>query len=36
LVLTEGFGYSAEEAGAILGVKGSTVRALVFQARARA
>jgi RNA polymerase sigma factor (sigma-70 family) len=34
VVLTEGLGYSAEEAGAILGIKGSTVRALLFQARA--
>lgn len=33
VVLTEGLGYSAEEAGALLGIKGSTVRALVFQAR---
>ena len=33
LVLTEGLGYSAEETGVILGIKGSTVRALVFQAR---
>lgn len=33
VVLTEGLGYSAEEAGAILGIKGSTVRALLFQAR---
>ena len=34
LVLTEGLGYSAEEAGAFLGIKGSTVRALHHQARA--
>ncbi|HEX6261756.1 MAG TPA: sigma factor-like helix-turn-helix DNA-binding protein, partial [Actinomycetota bacterium] len=34
LVLTEGLGYSAEDAGRMLGVKGSTVRALNFQARA--
>jgi RNA polymerase sigma-70 factor (ECF subfamily) len=34
IVLTEGLGYSAEEAGEMLGVKGSTVRALHFQARA--
>ena len=33
LVLTEGLGYSAEEAGQLLGIKGSTVRALLFQAR---
>lgn len=33
VVLTEGLGYSAEEAGKILGIKGSTVRALMFQAR---
>ena len=33
IVLTEGLGYSAEEAGKILGIKGSTVRALHFQAR---
>ena len=33
LVLTEGLGYSAEEAGQLLGIKGSTVRALHFQAR---
>jgi RNA polymerase sigma-70 factor, ECF subfamily len=33
IVLTEGLGYSAEEAGELLGVKGSTVRALHFQAR---
>ena len=32
LVLTEGLGYSAEEAGQLLGIKGSTVRALHFQA----
>ena len=35
IVLTEGLGYSAEEAGALLGIKGSTVRALLFQARSR-
>ena len=34
IVLTEAFGYSAEEAGRILGIKGSTVRALHHQARA--
>lgn len=34
IVLTEALGYSAEEAGKLLGVKGSTVRALHFQARA--
>jgi RNA polymerase sigma-70 factor (ECF subfamily) len=34
IVLTEGLGYSAEEAGELLGIKGSTVRALTFQARA--
>ena len=34
IVLTEAFGYSAEEAGGILGIKGSTVRALHHQARA--
>src|SRR5262245_60849423 len=33
IVLTEAFGYSAEDAGALLGIKGSTVRALHFQAR---
>ena len=33
IVLTEGLGYSAEEAGELLGIKGSTVRALHFQAR---
>ena len=33
LVLTEGLGYSAEEAGGLLGIKGSTVRALHHQAR---
>ena len=33
LVLTEALGYSAEEAGELLGIKGSTVRALLFQAR---
>jgi RNA polymerase sigma-70 factor, ECF subfamily len=33
LVLTEGLGYSAEEAGRMLGIKGSTVRALHHQAR---
>jgi RNA polymerase sigma-70 factor (ECF subfamily) len=33
VVLTEGLGYSAEETGTILGIKGSTVRALLFQAR---
>jgi DNA-directed RNA polymerase specialized sigma24 family protein len=34
MILTEAFGYSAEEAGRMLGVKGSTVRALNFQGRA--
>jgi|ERR671918_223740 RNA polymerase sigma-70 factor (ECF subfamily) len=34
IVLTEGLEYSAEEAGELLGIKGSTVRALNFQARA--
>jgi RNA polymerase sigma-70 factor (ECF subfamily) len=33
LVLTDVLGYSAEEAGSLLGVKGSTVRALAFQGR---
>jgi RNA polymerase sigma-70 factor (ECF subfamily) len=33
IVLTEALGYSAEEAGKLIGVKGSTVRALRFQAR---
>lgn len=33
LVLTEGLGYSADEAGRFLGIKGSTVRALHHQAR---
>lgn len=33
IVLTEALGYSAEEAGKVLGIKGSTVRALHFQAR---
>ena len=33
IVLTEGLGYSAEEAGRFLGIKASTVRALRFQAR---
>jgi RNA polymerase sigma-70 factor (ECF subfamily) len=33
IVLTEALGYSAEEAGRLLGIKGSTVRALHFQAR---
>jgi RNA polymerase sigma-70 factor, ECF subfamily len=33
VVLTEGLGYSAEEAGRMLGIKGSTVRALHHQAR---
>lgn len=33
IVLTEGLGYSADEAGRLLGIKGSTVRALRFQAR---
>lgn len=34
LVLTEGLGYSGEEAGALLGIKASTVWALTHQARA--
>jgi len=34
VVLTELLGYTAEEAGSLLGVRGSTVRALNFQARA--
>lgn len=33
IVLTEALGYSADEAGRLLGIKGSTVRALHFQAR---
>ena len=33
IVLTEGLGYSSDEAGAMLGIKGSTVRALHHQAR---
>ena len=33
IVLTEGLGYPADEAGRFLGIKGSTVRALRFQAR---
>jgi DNA-directed RNA polymerase specialized sigma24 family protein len=33
VVLTEGLGYSAEEAGRMLGIKGSTVRALRHEAR---
>jgi RNA polymerase sigma-70 factor, ECF subfamily len=33
LVLTEMLEYSAEEAGRLLGVRGSTVRALAFQAK---
>jgi RNA polymerase sigma-70 factor (ECF subfamily) len=33
IVLTEALGYSAEEAGKLLGIKGSTVRALHLQAR---
>jgi len=33
IVLTEALGYSAEEAGEFLGIKGSTVRALLHQAR---
>jgi RNA polymerase sigma-70 factor (ECF subfamily) len=33
IVLTEVLRYSADEAGRMLGVKGSTVRALTFQAR---
>jgi RNA polymerase sigma-70 factor (ECF subfamily) len=33
VVLTEALDYSADEAGDILGIKGSTVRALTFQAR---
>jgi len=34
LVLTEGLGYSGEEAGRLLGIKASTVWALTHQARA--
>lgn len=34
IVLTEVFRYTAEEAGSMLGVRASTVRALHFQARA--
>jgi RNA polymerase sigma factor (sigma-70 family) len=33
IVLTEALGYSAEDAGRLLGIKGSTVRALTFHAR---
>jgi RNA polymerase sigma factor (sigma-70 family) len=33
IVLTEALGYSTDEAGKLLGIKGSTVRALRFQAR---
>jgi RNA polymerase sigma-70 factor, ECF subfamily len=33
VVLTEALDYSADEAGSILGIKGSTVRALTYQAR---
>jgi RNA polymerase sigma-70 factor (ECF subfamily) len=33
IVLIEALGYTAEEAGRLLGLKGSTVRALHFQAR---
>jgi len=33
IVLTEGLGYTAEQAGKLLGIKASTVRALHFQAR---
>jgi RNA polymerase sigma-70 factor, ECF subfamily len=33
VVLTDLLGYTAEEAGSLLGVRGSTVRALHFQAR---
>jgi RNA polymerase sigma-70 factor (ECF subfamily) len=33
LVLTEGLGYSGEEAGRLLGIKASTVWALTHQAR---
>jgi RNA polymerase sigma-70 factor (ECF subfamily) len=33
IVLTEGLGYSAEQAGTLLGIRGSTVRALHFQGR---
>jgi RNA polymerase sigma-70 factor (ECF subfamily) len=33
IVLTQALDYSADEAGSILGIKGSTVRALTFQAR---
>jgi len=35
LVLTELLGYSAEEAGRVLGVKASTIGALKYQGRAR-
>ena len=34
IVLTEGLGYSGNEAGDLLGIKGSTVHALTHQARA--
>jgi DNA-directed RNA polymerase specialized sigma24 family protein len=34
LVLTEGLGYSGEEAGRLLGVQATTVWALTHQARA--
>jgi RNA polymerase sigma-70 factor (ECF subfamily) len=34
IVLTEGLGYSSDEVGSMLGIKGSTVRALHHQARA--
>lgn len=33
IVLVEGLGYRSEEAGSMLGIKASTVRALLFQAR---
>jgi RNA polymerase sigma-70 factor (ECF subfamily) len=33
VVLTQALGYSTDEAGDILGIKGSTVRALTYQAR---
>jgi DNA-directed RNA polymerase specialized sigma24 family protein len=33
MVLTEMLGYSPEEAGSMLGIKASTVRALNFQGR---
>lgn len=33
IVLTQALDYSADEAGSLLGIKGSTVRSLTFQAR---